>query len=77
MLDNAKGATEHHPPPCWGKGGRSELTRRVDKGNGRSVARSVLVKMLLFFGGGIDLAPAALVQSAKIGYHTIAQAGSC
>ena len=77
MLENAIEATAHHPLPCWGKGGRSELTRRADKGNGRSVAQSMLVKMLHFFSSRIDLAPAAPVQSAKIGYHTIARAGSC
>jgi hypothetical protein len=77
MLENAIEATAHHPPPCWGKGGRSELTRRADKGNWRSVAQSMLVKMLHFFSSRIDLAPAAPVQSAKIGYHTIARAGSC
>ncbi len=31
-----------------GKGGRSKLTRRVDKRNGRAVVRSVLVEMLRF-----------------------------
>jgi hypothetical protein len=49
MVENAIEATAHHPLPCWGKGGRSELTQRVDKGDGRSVAQSMLVKMLLFF----------------------------
>jgi hypothetical protein len=72
ILENAIEATAHHPPPCWGKGGRSELTRRADKGDGRSVVQSMLVKMLLFFCSRINLAPAAPVQSAKIGYHTIA-----
>ncbi len=52
MLENAIEATAHHPPPCWGKGGRSELMRRADKGDGRSVTRSVLVKMLLFLAAG-------------------------
>jgi hypothetical protein len=58
------------------KGGRSKLTRRADKHNGRAVAQSVLVKNTALFCSGIDIMPAALVQSAKIGYHSIAQAGS-
>jgi hypothetical protein len=40
ILENAIESTAHHPPPCRGKGGRSELTRRADKGDGRSVSRS-------------------------------------
>jgi hypothetical protein len=60
-----------------GKGGRSELIRRADSRDGKAVTQSVLVKMLFFFGSGINLAPAAPVQSTKIGYHTIAQAEFC
>jgi hypothetical protein len=58
-----------------GKGGRSELTRRVDKHEGRAVPRSVLVEMLPFISG-IDVALALHIQLAKVGYHVIAQAGS-
>jgi hypothetical protein len=44
---------------------------------GRGVSHAVdASKNAVFFSSGIDLAPAALVQSAKIGYHLIAQAGS-
>jgi hypothetical protein len=53
MLENAIEATGHHPLPCWGKGGRSELTWRADKGDGRSVAQSMLVKMLIFLAAGL------------------------
>ncbi len=35
-------------PAMLGKGGRSGLTRRVDKHNGRAVARAVLVEILCF-----------------------------
>ncbi len=52
MLKYAIEATAHHPPPCWGKGGRSELTRRADKGDGRSATQSMLEKMLLFLAAG-------------------------
>jgi hypothetical protein len=31
IFENAIEATAPHPPPCWGKGGRSELTQRADK----------------------------------------------
>jgi hypothetical protein len=40
MLENAIEATAHHPTPCWGKGGMSELTGRVHRGEG-SKLRSV------------------------------------
>jgi hypothetical protein len=71
MIENAIGASANHTLQCWGKGGRSELMRRVDKGDRRSVARSVLVKMLHFFSGRMDLAPVPHVQSTKVGYHAI------
>ncbi len=35
-------------PPMLGKGGRSELTRRADKRDGRAVVRAVLVEILRF-----------------------------
>ncbi len=34
MLENAIEATARHPLPCWGEGGRSELTRKADKRDG-------------------------------------------
>ncbi len=44
---------------------------------GRESSRAVRAsRNAAFFSSGIDLAPAAPVQSAKKRYHTIAQAGS-
>ncbi len=75
MLENAIEAAACHPLPCWGKGGRSELTRRADKRGG--VSRTVCAsKNAAFFSSGMDLEPAPHIQLAKVGYHAIAQAGS-
>ncbi len=74
MLENAIEATAGHPLPCWGKRGRLELTGRVHRGDGSK--SSPCSKNAAFFSSRINLALATLVQSANIGYHTIAQAGS-
>jgi hypothetical protein len=70
MLENAIGATAHHPPPCWVReaGQNSREGRISAMGVSHAVRAS---KNAAFFCGGMDLAPAPHVQSAKVGYHAI------
>jgi hypothetical protein len=75
MLENAIEATAHHPMPCWGNGDVLELTGSVHRGDG-SKLHSLCSNNAAFYSSRINVVPATLVQSEKIGYHTIAQAGS-
>ncbi len=71
MLENAIGATAHHLPPCWERGAdQNSCGGRISAmGVSHEVRAS---KNAAFFSGGVDLAPAPHVQSAKVGYHGIA-----
>ncbi len=60
-----------------GQGGQVRTHAKGGYGR-REISRAVCAsKNAAFFSSKIDLAPAAPVQSVKVGYHKIAQAGSC
>jgi hypothetical protein len=71
MLENSIEATAHHPPPCWARGsGRNSRGGRISATGVSCMVRAS--KNAVFFSGGMDLAPAPGVQSAKVGCHAIA-----
>ncbi len=74
-LENAIEATAHHPPPCWARGAGQNSRGGWIRATGVSPAVRAS-KNEAFFSSRMDLAPAPHVQSAKVGYHAIARAGS-
>jgi hypothetical protein len=75
MLENTIEATVHHPLHARARGaGRNSREGRISV-TGVSCAVHAS-KNAAFFSSGMDLAPAPHIQSAKVGYHAIARAGS-